>query len=137
MVEKNPAAISAAEIVEDKNLSFDILEYNHYLLKGDIDKKRKILKSLADKLESDRKKLKEIDNSLEDNLFFLFNNIKIRHDNEENQKLINRFKKEELEFWYDETYQMALLAILLLNNKKRHQAIKELKLLYEQKKLSS
>ncbi len=133
LVEKDSAAISAAEVIEDKNLSFNILEYNHYLLKGDVNKKRNILKSLADKLEVDRKKLTEMNNNLADDLFFLFNNIKIRHDNEENKKLIDKIGREKLEFWYDETYQMALLAILILDNKKRHQAVKELKTLNEKK----
>ncbi len=50
LVERDSAAFAVADIVEEE-LAFKVIEYNHYLLKGDLDKKRNILKALADKVE--------------------------------------------------------------------------------------
>ncbi len=40
LFEKNPSAIAVAEVV-DEDTACKVIEYNHYLLKGDIDKKKK------------------------------------------------------------------------------------------------
>ena len=62
-------------------------------------------------------------------LFDLYNNFHLRHNNEE-----GRFKKpyvvnmsnEEREPYYDDIYQMSLLAFLLLDNEDRKERITEL-----------
>lgn len=79
-VPKDPAAMAVSEIVED-DVSYRVLEYNHYSLKGDIVRKRDVLRILADKLEPQRKQLKGINSKLEDDVFALFNNLNIRHNN--------------------------------------------------------
>lgn len=129
VVEKSKEATAVAEIVDDK-LGDKVIEYNHYLLKGDIAKKKDILNTLASKLELEKKKLEMLDETLSDNVFYLFNNINIRHNNKEK---IAKISDKELEEWYDETYQLALLAILLLDNIPRTEKIKDLKSKIENK----
>lgn len=131
LVEKNSSVTAVSEIIEDKNLSFQIVEYNHYLLKGNLKKKKDILLSLADKLEPKRKVLSNINSNLENNLFYLFNNCCIRHNNKEKgkhfKKYMSKISDSELENIYDETYQMVLLAFLLLDNIERQKHIESLK----------
>lgn len=130
-VPKSPEAISVAEIV-DSETSYKIIEYNHYMLQGNIDGKKEILKLIADKLESKRDKLRNINAKIENNIFALFNNLNIRHDNisENSPKYVEyvaNLSKRDLEQWYDETYQLALLAFLELDNVERNRKISELK----------
>ena len=54
-----------------------------------------------------------------------FDFINIRHNNKAKNKL--KMTDKKLEIWYDETYQLALLAILLIDNIERSKKIKELK----------
>lgn len=116
LAERDSAAFSVADIVEEE-LAFKVIEYNHYLLKGDLDKKRNILKALADKIEGFRDNLNK---TLFSDFGYLANNLNIRHNNLEgkNKKeyLVN-IDNEELECWYDETYQVMLLCILENNYK--------------------
>ena len=132
-VPKDQAAISVAEII-DPNLSYKVIEYNHYSMKGDLERKKTILLALADKLEPMNKKdsdLEKIDKALKSDLFSLINNMNIRHNNvDKNGKAYKEFvanmSKDELENWYDEIYQMCLLAFLELEHLKRKACIKEL-----------
>lgn len=132
LVEKNPAATAVAEIV-DENIADDVIQYNHYLLKGDMETKKKILFALGAKLEPQRNNLKEANKNLELNIFFMLNNLNIRHNNcdvsnEKNyKKYIANMSKEILEEYYDELYQMILLAFLLIDNVDRMKKIDELK----------
>lgn len=49
-VEKDAAVTSVVEILPPQ-LSTSVLKYNHHMLKGEIEQKRKILKDMADYLE--------------------------------------------------------------------------------------
>lgn len=65
-------------------------------------------------------------------LFYAFNNFHIRHNNADPQspkfkKPIGDLAKEQLEFWYDEVYQMCLLAILRLEHADRKKTFEALK----------
>lgn len=80
LVEKNPAATAVAEIV-DENIADDVIQYNHYLLKGDIETKKKILNVLGTKLEPQRTIISSLNSKLETNIFFMLNNLNIRHNN--------------------------------------------------------
>ena len=64
IVQKDPAAIAVADIVEP-NLADSIIEYNHHLLKNDIKAKQSILKRIADALEPKRNDLKQINRKIE------------------------------------------------------------------------
>lgn len=130
-IPKSPEAMSVAEIVEPE-ISYKVIEYNHHLLQGNIEGKKEILLKLADILESRRKELKGINKTIETNVFMLFNYMNIRHDNcsKESPKYIEyvaNMPKKDLEQWYDETYQLALLALLELDNIERNSIISELK----------
>lgn len=131
-VPKDPAAISVAEIVDDPTLSYKVIEYNHHTMKGDLEQKKEILLSLGNKLEPQREKLKKINSSLADDIFFLFNNANIRHNNTtpegNNYKpIIAKMSKKKIEQWYDDTYQMCLLAFLELEHIDRKRRIDQLK----------
>ena len=130
-VPKDQAAISVAEII-DPTLSYKVIEYNHHSMKGDLERKKNTLLALAGKLEGQETRLKSINSSLGDNLFFLFNNLNLRHNNEDPESksyksFIASLKDEEIEHWYDDTYQMCLLAFLELDNEERKARIKQLK----------
>lgn len=65
-------------------------------------------------------------------MFYAFNNFHIRHNNADPQspkfkKPIGDLAKEQLEFWYDEVYQMCLLAILRLEHADRKKTFEALK----------
>ncbi|MGI6635340.1 MAG: hypothetical protein ACOX7B_09220 [Christensenellales bacterium] len=128
----DPAALSAAEIVDDTYVD-PILEYHHQLLKGDIDKKRDILSRLYIALEGRRSEIKAFNSKLADDLFFLQNSLNLRHDNSKNGPP-NRFSpafeamdKSKIEEWYDETFQVCLLSFLALDHDSRHKDINVLK----------
>lgn len=80
LIEKNPSAISVAEIV-DEDTACIVIEYNHYLLKGDIDKKKEILLQLANKYEGIKSNIKSLNSKLNDDIGFMLNNMHIRHNN--------------------------------------------------------
>ena len=130
-VPKDQTVISVAEIV-DPNLSYKVLEYNHHLMKGDLERKKATLLVLADKLEPMREKLKQINSSLESDIFFLLNEVQVRHNNrEQGSKKYNPFiagmEEKTIEQWYDDMYQMCLLAFLELEHLDRKNRIVQLK----------
>ena len=128
-VPRDQAAISVAEIVEP-TLSYRVIEYNHHSMKGDLDKKRSVILALANKLEAEKEKLRQINKTLEKDLAYLFNNVNIRHNNIDGEKTNNiasMMGEEEIEQWYDDTYQMCLLAFLELEHMGRKKRIDELK----------
>ena len=131
MIPKSPAAIAVSEIVPS-SLSYKIIEYNHYALKGNINAKKDIILLLANELEPKKDELKKINRTLENNIFFLYNNMNIRHNNcEPNSKNYKEhtanMSRKELESWYDEIYQLSLLSFLELDNIERTKKIEDLK----------
>lgn len=126
LVEKDSSAIMVAEIVEE-DVAFKVLEYNHHLLKGNLSRKREILKTMADEIEAFRKQL---DSSLSSDFGFLVNSVHIRHNNLEGdsrKQFVADMDEEQLEFWYDEAYRLMIYCILQNEQKERSKRIKELK----------
>ena len=123
LVSKSPAAISVAEI-SDPKLAFRVLEYNHYSLKGNLDRKLGILKAFADELEPRRSELKSLHSSVESELFQLLQKF-VRHNNKDNPA-IAAMSDEEIEAVYDDIYQMWLIAMLEIDNVERKRRAKEL-----------
>ena len=123
IVAKTPAAISVAEI-SDPKVAYKVLEYNHYALKGNLDRKLSILKVLADEIEPKRTALKIIPGSIENELFQMLQKF-VRHNNKENP-VIAAMTVDEVEAVYDDIYQMWLLAMLELDNVERKKRAKEL-----------
>lgn len=128
-VPKDQAVISVAETVEPE-LSYKVIEYNHHSMKGDLERKKAILVALGRKLEPKRGKLKQINDSLESNIFMLLNNMNVRHNNKEPgkkyKKYVAEMEDEELEQWYDDLYQMILLAFLELDHLDRKGRLEQL-----------
>ncbi|OUO25847.1 hypothetical protein [Eubacterium sp. An3] len=131
MLPKSPEAIAVSEIVSPA-ISYKIIEYNHHALQGNIEAKKAIILLLADQLEPKRTELKSINKTLENNIFFLYNNMNLRHNNcdcvsKNYKKHTADMSEQELEFWYDEIYQLSLLAFLELDNIERTRKIEILK----------
>ena len=132
-VEKDPAAIAVAESeFIPESLSYRLISYNHYSMKGNLAEKKTTLLDLANLLEPQRTILERIDKTFSSDLFYAFNNFHIRHNNADPQspkfkKPIGDLAKEQLEFWYDEVYQMCLLAILRLEHADRKKTFEALK----------
>ena len=131
IVEDKPEVTAVAEIVEAEN-ALSIIRYNHHALKGDIKAKKHILVEIGKKLEPERNRLHTINSSLEDKIFFMLNNMDLRHNNryegDRNYKaVVAQMADEELETWYDELYQMMLLAFLELDQSDRSEKIDALK----------
>lgn len=132
VIERDATVTAVVEIEEVPEISLDIIQYNHHALKGDISKKKSILLKLGNQLDGSRKILTNIDKSLCSDIFTLLNNLNIRHNNvtpetKDYQKVVETMHPEELEEWYDELYQMVLLAKLELNNVERSKKVAALK----------
>lgn len=132
IVEDKAEVTAAAEIMPTPSLAVDVVRYNHRTLRGEVELKKKILLEMGAELEAKRKKLHAINSTLENDIFFMLNNLNIRHNNkgkgDKNYKeYVAKMRKGRLEKWYDELYQMLLLAFLLMDNTKRVEKVKELK----------
>jgi len=132
VIEDKPEVTAAVEIIP-QNIALDVIRYNHRSLAGEVDLKKSILISLGAELEPKRKELQVINKQLSEDIFFMLNNIDIRHNNRSKKdkgkykEYVAKMSKARLEKWYDELYQMLLLAFLLLDNVDRAAKVKELK----------
>lgn len=80
----------------EPDLAQIILEYHHYLLKGDLGAKKDRLRKLADALEPKRKELDNLNKTLCSDFFFLVNKMNIRHNNcdpSDKSKYVEKFDK--------------------------------------------
>lgn len=131
IVEKNAVAAEVADIVPD--IADIIIEYNHYLLRGNIEKKRVLLKQIADALEPKRKTLDSMQSSAPKDFFDLVNEMNIRHNNldpsdtRRYNAVFASYTPAEREKWYDLLYEQALGLFVMLNQLERNKAIKEYK----------
>lgn len=119
-VPKSSAAIAVAEIVPSP-LSYKLIEYSHYALKGNLDAKLDILKRMADDIEPQRKALAGINKSFSETLFQMLNKF-VRHSLEKTPYILT-LSPEQIEEIYDDIYQMWLLAKLELENVERSRRI--------------
>ena len=135
LVEKNAAATAVADKYSgrDSEFSYKVIEYNHFLLKGNLGRKREILNAIADKFEAVKPKLKANGfSNIESDAGYLVNNINIRHNNTDPQSKSHKahvaaMPSAELEEWYDKTYDVLLLALLASDFSELHGEIQELK----------
>jgi len=131
VIEDRPEITAAAEIVKPE-LALAIVRYNHHSMRGDIAQKKSILLALGAELEPKRKTLSGANSNLEDGIFFMLNNLNLRHNNcskgdKHYREFVANMDNDTLEGWYDELYQMMLLAFLELDQLERNSKIKELK----------
>lgn len=119
IVAKNKAATLAAEVVQEETIAFDIIEYNHFAIKGHLAEKKAILISIAGYIEPilNSKALSSAGyKQLESDAGFVFNNFHIRHNNKEGSKAndyIATIGNKDLEEWYDKAYELALSVIII------------------------
>lgn len=127
IVEKNVYASEVSQIVSESNIedAIKVLEYNHFSNKGNIQRKKEILISLANYLEPLRDELNAFEelkkvmkvNSQKiiavEQLFGMYNNLGLRHNNDKQYHL--NMNDEELEQWYDDIYTSTLFVILSLD----------------------
>ena len=128
IVEKNIYASEVSQIVSETSIqdAIKVLEYNHFANKGNIERKKEILISLATYLEpfrdelNDSEELKEVmkvNNNKKiiavEQLFNMYNNLGLRHNNSKQYHL--EMTEEELEQWYDDMYASTLFVILSLD----------------------
>ena len=132
-VEKDPAAIAVAEgEFIPESLSYRLISYNHYSMKGNLAEKKTTLLDLANLLEPQRTNLERIDKTFSSDLFYTFNIFHIRHNNIDQlgtkyKKPVGDLSDEQLEYWYDEVYQMCLLAFMRLEHIDRKKKFDSLK----------
>ena len=131
VVEKNAGAIEVADKVPE--LADVIIEYNHYLLRGNLDRKKLLLKQIADALEPKRKTLEGINKEQTSNYFEFVNSMNIRHNNLDPTDKGNynpvfaSYSPVEQETWYDLVYEQALMLFMLLEQQERNKRISEYK----------
>lgn len=119
IVEKNKAATLASQLVDDEVIAYELIEYNHFALKGDLEGKRKLLFSIAAYVEPILKSKvlqQQGYKQLESDAGFLFNNFHIRHNNKvgaKAQDYIASINDADLEEWYDKAYEVALSVIIM------------------------
>ena len=119
IVEKNKAATQAAELIEETPVSIEVLEYNHYALKGNLTRKRQILNDIANYVEpilKSRKFQETPYNQIAKNVGFLLNCFHVRHNNKEGikaQEYIVGLSDSDLEEWYDKIYNSMLTVIIV------------------------
>ncbi len=127
IVVNNVNAIEVAGKVP--SLSECLIEYNQYLLKGNINRKKEILKQIADELEPRRKELESYCKSMSDSFFYMVNNMDIRHNNVDpsDSKKYNPYfasmtanQKEEV---YDTAYEESLGLFMMLEHQNRKKLI--------------
>ncbi len=79
------------------------------------------IEDMADDLDIEldegmKSNIKSLNSKLDDDIGFMLNNIYIRHNNKSGKSkkdYVSKMRKDTMEKWYDETYQMLLLAFLL------------------------
>lgn len=126
----NIDALQVAVIVDDRNISDLILDYNDFRIENDLKAKKDILCSLGQYIEPLRKDMKNANSSLEDYIFFCLNKMHIRHNNKngkEKIQYITKMNKKTLLCWYDKLYDLILIAIRLIEMPKNLKEFKELK----------
>lgn len=118
-VEKNAevSAVAESELIP-LELSYKLITYDHHSMRGDLEGKKTIILRLAALLEAKKSILHQVNPNLENDLFYIFNNFNLRHNNCDSsakgkyKPYIANMKKDDLEKWYDEAYQMCLLAFM-------------------------
>ena len=118
IVDKNPATTEAIECLEEKDaeLALKMIEYNRVLLKGNLDRKREILASMAGYVEPMKMLFKGTDYfTLYNDSRNWVNNLNIRHNNSGDDSVpeyAKNWKSKDYEEWYDKIYHTLLMVIL-------------------------
>ena len=139
-VEKNAvvSAVAESELIP-LELSYKLIAYDHHSMRGDLEGKKTIILRLAALLEAKKSILHQVNLNLENDLFYIFNNFNLRHNNCDSsakgkyKPYIANMKKDDLEKWYDEAYQMCLLAFMEIEQAARKPKFDAIKTEIEEK----
>ena len=123
LVPKNPAATAVAEISSD-DTAMAILMYHHASLKGNLTRKKELLRQIAQEYEPLLKKGIDGFSDYFSKARDFLNNLDIRHNNGDSS-IVKNLSPEELENWYDELYQLLLFCVLIRDNKDRKDKMAE------------
>ncbi len=133
LTEKDAAVtyVAESELIPG-DFSYKMISYNHHSMRGDIEGKKAIIVRLAKILEGEEKKLDQVNHGLKKDLFYIFNNFDLRHNNctdktKKYKPVIAGMDRNELENWYDETYRMCLLAFMEIEQADRKPGIDGIK----------
>lgn len=129
IIEKDKMTTAVAEKFSD--ITDTVIEYRRFSLKGNIEGKKAILSRLSEKIEPLRQKFNSTEyKSIIDDINMLLNNLNIRHNNLEGKykkEYTINMAKEDLENWYNTTYDLILNALMLedyIDNKKNIDELK-------------
>ena len=125
LVTKDVAMDAVAETSQDPAIDA-IIEYNSYSVSGNLERKKSILNAMGDTIESYTDNRSPGNVRLFSNIEFMLYNFNIRNNNMDGDDKVDHvaaMSKEELEAWYDETYQLMILRILQHNNEDRMKRI--------------
>ncbi len=117
---------------KDKDLAFSILEYNRFLLEGDIDRKRELLNTIGRAVEpilNDTSKKCWCPDVFDD-VRFALNCLNIRHNNEQGKnakEALVKLTPKKLEFAYDHLYASMLILLKISQGQVGHILMCELK----------
>ena len=123
LVPKNPAATAVAEI-SSEDTALAILMYHHASLKGNLTRKKELLRQIAQEYEPLLKKGIDGFSDYFSKARDFLNNLDIRHNNGDSS-IVKNLSPEELENWYDELYQLLLFCVLIRDNKDRKDKMAE------------
>lgn len=118
-VSRNPDIEAAAEVAPD-DAGVDLIRYDYRRYERDVDAKRAILLRLIKELEPNRKKLEAIAGGPTKDLFFLANNLGIRHNNTDPRDAakykvaVAEMDERELIRWYDLCRDLCAASFLML-----------------------
>ena len=110
--------INAAAECSPAEVSIDLITFDYWRYKGDLERKRQYLSKFARELEPKRERLESLSKRLTSDFFYLVNSLNIRHNNaaEDSKKYfepLGSMSDHELESWYDTLRNMAASLFLL------------------------
>ena len=124
--------INAAAECSPAEVSIDLLTFDYWRYKGDLERKRQYLSKFARELEPKRACLESLSKRLTSDFFYLVNSLNIRHNNvsEDSKKYfepLGSMSDHELESWYDTLRNMAASLFLLNDYSECSESINALK----------
>lgn len=129
IVKKDALALSVIEDIDDKITAKAVLEYNRLDMKGDLKRKKGLLKQIGDYLEPTLQRRNTFTGKLfelADDVSFCLNSLDIRHNNKagaHKKPLLDTLTDVQLEKLYDDTYRSSLLLIEMFEQEKSHSRI--------------
>lgn len=132
LVARNANVQAAAEVAPTQ-VGVDLIKYDYRQYDGDLAGKRAILLNLVGYLEPKRKELQALAKDATGDLFFIANNLNLRHNNTDPQdsgkykQAVVDMNDAELERWYDLCRDLCAAAILLLEYEENRPELTELK----------